>query len=171
MAAPEVLYQTGTHGARPSATSGVVLYFCTTDNAVERAATGAWTTLHSFSSGTGQTGAFEVVIDGGGSAITTGVKLDFEVPFGCTLTAWRLLADTSGSIVIDVWKDTYANFPPTVADTISTSKPTLSAATKAEDTTITDWTEVLAAGDILRFNVDSAATVTRVLLSLSYTRS
>ena len=33
---------------------------------------------------------------------------------------------TSGSIVIDVWKDTYANFPPIVADTITASaKPTL----------------------------------------------
>lgn len=116
-------------------------------------------------------GVFAIVVDGGGSAITTGVKADLVVPFACTLTSWTLLADQSGSIVIDIWKDSYANFPPVVGDSISTSKPTLSAAAKAQDLTITDWSEVLAAGDILRINVDSAATVQRVTLSLAYTRA
>jgi hypothetical protein len=113
-----------------------------------------------------------IVIDGGGSAITTGVKLDVEIPFACTITAARLFADQSGSIVIDVWKDSYANFPPTVADTITASaKPTLSTAAKSQDTTLTGWTTAVAAGDILRFNVDSATTVTRVTLSLTATRA
>lgn len=113
-----------------------------------------------------------IIIDGGGSAITTGVKGDIEVPFGCTITAWEVLADQSGSIVIDVWKDTYANFPPTVADTITGSeKPTLSSATKNQDTNLTTWTTSVSAGDILRFNVDSATTVTRVTLSITVTRT
>jgi len=78
-----------------------------------------------------------------------------------------LLADVSGSIVIDIWKDTYANFPPTVADTITASaKPTLASAQKAQDSTLTGWTTTIAAGDILAFNVDSITTVTRVTLSL-----
>jgi hypothetical protein len=116
--------------------------------------------------------ALSVVLDGGGAAITTGVKLDIEVPFACTITANRLFADQSGSIVIDIWKDTYANFPPTVADTITASaKPTLSAASKSQDTTLTGWTTAIAAGDVLRFNVDSAATVTRVTLSLTISRT
>ena len=59
---------------------------------------------------------------------------------------------TSGSIVIDVWKDTYANFPPTVADTITASaKPTLSSATKSDDTTLTGWTTAVTAGDVFGF--------------------
>ena len=116
-------------------------------------------------------GAFELTIDGGGVVITTGVKFDFEVPFACNLIGWTLLADVSGSIVIDVWKDSYANFPPTVADSISTSKPTLSSAQKAQDNTITDWSEALAAGDILRFNVDSVATIKRATLVLKYQRT
>ena len=113
-----------------------------------------------------------IIIDGGGATITTGVKGDIEVPFACTITAWELLADQSGSIVVDVWKDTYANFPPTVADTITGSeKPTLSSATKNQDTNLTTWTTSVSAGDILRFNVDSATTVTRVTLSLTVTRT
>lgn len=114
------------------------------------------------------TTAIEFIIDGGGSAITTGVKGDVEIPFACTITAARLFADQSGSIVVDIWKDTYANYPPTVADTITASaKPTLSSATKSEDTTLTGWTTSITAGNTLRFNVDSASTVTRVTVSLT----
>lgn len=112
------------------------------------------------------------IIDGGGSAITTNQKGHLEIPFACTITGWTLLADQSGSIVIDVWKDTYANFPPTVADTIAGSeKPTLAAAQKNQDLDLTTWTAAVAAGDILAFNVDSVATVTRVTLSIRATKS
>lgn len=112
------------------------------------------------------------IIDGGGSAITTGVKGDIEIPFAGTITVNRLFADQTGSIVIDLWKDTYANFPPTVADTITASaKPTLSSAQKSEDSTLTGWTTSVTAGDIIRVNVDSITTCTRVTLSLTLTRT
>lgn len=113
-----------------------------------------------------RTGSIGLVIDGGGSAITTGLKAYLEVPFACTIKSVTLLADVSGSIVIDIWKDTYGNFPPVVADSITASaKPTLSG-TKSQDTTLTGWTTSVAAGDTLAFNVDSVATVTKVNLSL-----
>lgn len=107
------------------------------------------------------------VIDGGGSVITTGVKGFIEVPYACTISEVRLLADQSGSIVIDIWKDTYANYPPTDADSITASAPpTLSSAAKSEDSTLTGWTKSLSKGDILGFNVDSVDTITRVTLVL-----
>lgn len=108
-----------------------------------------------------------LVLDGGGQTITTGVKADVRVPYSGTITGWEIVANASGSIVIDVWKDTYANFPPTVADTIAgTEKPTLSSATKNQDTSLSTWTTSLTAGDWLRFNVDSATTVQRVALAI-----
>lgn len=111
--------------------------------------------------------SFGVTIDGGGAAITTGVKGYVTIPWNMTLTGWDILADQSGSIVVDVWKDTYANYPPTVADTIAgTEKPTISAATKGQDTNLTSFSTSITAGDIIGFNVDSAATVTRVTLIL-----
>lgn len=108
------------------------------------------------------------VIDGGGSAITTGAKKAYlTVPFSGVITKSRLLADQSGSIVVDVWKDTYANFPPVDADSITASAPpTLSGAQKSEDSTLTGWTTTINAGDILEVNVDSVATVTKVFLDL-----
>jgi hypothetical protein len=115
----------------------------------------------------------EFIIDGGGgSTITTGIKGDLEIPFACTINQATLLADQSGSIVVDIWKDTYANFPPTGADSITASaKPTISTATKSQDATLTGWTTSITAGDILRFNVDSITTCTRVTLSLKVTRT
>ncbi len=120
----------------------------------------------------GQAAALEFIIDGGGAAIGTGVKGDLEIPFACTITRASLLGDQSGSIVVDIWADTYANFPPTVADTITASaKPTISSATKSQDTTLTGWDTTLDAGSVLRFNVDSCTTTTRCTVSLIVTRT
>jgi hypothetical protein len=114
-----------------------------------------------------RTTAVQFVIDGGGSAITQGMKGSIQVPFDCTITAARLLADQPGSIVVDIWKDSFANYPPTVSDSITASaKPTISTAAKAENTTLTGWTTGISAGDILAFTVDSASTVTRVTVVL-----
>ena len=108
-----------------------------------------------------------ITIDGAGSAITTGYKGFIQVPYNATITAVTLLADTTGSIVIDIWKDTYANYPPAVADSITgASKPTLTSASKYTDSTLSGWTTTITAGDIVAFNVDSISTITKVSLTL-----
>jgi hypothetical protein len=113
----------------------------------------------------------QFVIDGGGVAITTGEKGYLVVPFNCKVIEWVILADQTGSIVVNVWKDTYANFPPTSGDGIAGSeKPTLSSARKNQDTSLTTWTTALSRGDIIAFNVDSATTVTRVTVGLRVKR-
>lgn len=107
------------------------------------------------------------IIDGGGSAITTGVKGFVEIPYNMTITGWQIFADQVGSVVVDVWKDVYANFPPTVADTITGSeKPTLASAQSNQDLSLTTWTTSLIKGDILAYNVDSASTIQRITISI-----
>lgn len=114
-----------------------------------------------------RTSAIGMVIDGGPVPITTGIKGYLEIPFACTIQAVTLLANISGSVVVDIWKDTFANFPPVVADTITAAaKPTIVAADKSQDVTLTGWNTAIAAGDILAFNVDSVATITKLTLSL-----
>lgn len=114
-----------------------------------------------------ESGAIVFIIDGGGSAITTGQKGHLEIPFKCEIERATLLADVSGSIVVNIWKDTYANFPPAVGDKITASAPpTIVTDTDSQDATLTGWTKTINAGDILAFNVDSAATITRVTLVL-----
>jgi hypothetical protein len=117
------------------------------------------------------TDAIVFVIDGAGSTITTGIKGDLRIPFPCIITGASLLADQSGSIVVDVWKDTLANFPPTDADSITASAPpTITTDTDSDDTTLTGWTTAIAAGDVLRFNVDSVTSIQRVTLTLQVVR-
>lgn len=105
------------------------------------------------------------VIDGGGATISTGVKGDLEIPFACTIIGWTLLADQTGSAVIEVSKGAYANWP-TVSVITASAKPTLSSARKNTSTTLTGWTTAVAAGDVLQIGVNSAATVQRVVLTL-----
>jgi hypothetical protein len=90
---------------------------------------------------------------------TTGlVKVPLEVPMALTITEWQILSldGTTISAVFDIWKDTYANFPPTIADTIvAAAKPTITSAVKANSTTLTGWTLNLNKGDIVMVNVES----------------
>lgn len=119
------------------------------------------------------TTAIGYTIDGGGAAITTGlIGTGVRVPFDCTINSVTLIADQVGSIVIDIWKDTLANFPPVAADSIcGGAKPTLSSARTSENTTLTGWTKTISAGDVLFFNVDSATTVQNVSIHLKVTKA
>lgn len=105
-----------------------------------------------------------LVIDGNGNVISTGSKGVFTVGFAAQVVGWRILADVSGSIVVDVKAGAYSSFP-TAASIAGSEKPTLSSAQKNEDTTITTWT-ALAATDFLEINVDSVSSVTRVQITL-----
>jgi hypothetical protein len=127
--------------------------------------------LDDLTAAVGNTRVFTVVFGTGAAVITAGAITFLSCPYSGTILSARLLAVdsavTAGSIVIDVWKDTYANFPPTVGDTITASaKPTLSSATKSEDTTLTGWSTGVTAGDVFGFKVDSASAVTQVMLQM-----
>ena len=117
-------------------------------------------------------GQLGITIDGAGSAITTGIKGDLRVPYDCTISNVEVVLDQSGSIVIDIWNDSYANYPAIDGDSITASAPpTVSTATKSKDSTLTGWTLALSAGDYLRFNVDSITTATRATLTLEVTKT
>jgi len=112
------------------------------------------------------------IIDGGGSVITTGIKGALEIPFACIINRVTLLADQSGSIVVNIWKQAYADYPPEVGQKITASAPpTISGALMSQDSTLTGWTTAIAAGDCLMFNVDSITTCTWVTLSLKVTKT
>jgi len=117
-----------------------------------------------------RTSAIVWQIDGGGAAITTGLKGEILIPFACTITNSWLLADQVGSIVVDVYLSDYAGYPPTASICAGGTKPTISATNRA-NTSISGWTTSLAANSILRFNVDSASTVTRCTVILTVTKT
>lgn len=111
------------------------------------------------------------IVDGGGSAISTGIVGDLSIQFNCEIKEVMMLADQSGSAVVDIWMADFASYPPTVANTITASTPpTISSALKSRDTTLTGWTRNLILGDTLRYNVNSASSITRLLISLKVTK-
>lgn len=106
-----------------------------------------------------------VIIGDGSAVITTDVpvKAAVEIPCVMTIKTARVFSidNTSGSIAISIWKDTYANYPPIAADLIDTFS--ISSSTKSEETGLS---LSLAKGDILMFNVDSVTSLKHVLISL-----
>jgi hypothetical protein len=115
----------------------------------------------------------DFIADGGGSVLTTGVKGYLKVDFPCTINEVTLLADQTGSIVMDIAKSTYAGFPPSFpsASITASSVPTISSGVKYDDTTLSGWTTTINAGDILAFQVKTSPTnITRVTVALKVTR-
>jgi len=117
---------------------------------------------------TANRGCLGITIDGAGAPITTGLQGYLYVPYNCIVDAWAIIADQSGSIVVDVWRGASPLVIPTGAtqSIAGTEKPNLSSQQSHVDTNLTTWTKDLLYGDIIAFNVDSASTVTRVTLQL-----
>jgi len=112
------------------------------------------------------------IIDGGGSAITTGIKGALEIPFACTINRWTLLGDQSGSIQVNIWKQAYAQYPPEVGEKITGDlPPKIEGAFMGQSATLTGWTTAITAGDCLMFNVDSITDIERVTISLKVTKT
>jgi hypothetical protein len=120
----------------------------------------------------------EYVLDDGGVTITTGNKGYLQLPFSGTFTAVALLGNTTGSVVIDLWKCTYTAFDggittPSAANSIvGGDYPTISSGTKYQLTNLSPWTVTsFTTNDILAFVVNSCSSFTRITISLQCTRS
>jgi hypothetical protein len=169
--------------AEVSASAAIVDTKLATISTAGKVSGAALTGLSSVPSGAGSLpnvnmGIGEIIfkIDGGGFAISTGIKGDLRVPYAITITGAYLLADQTGSIVVDIWKCSYAQFDgsthPVDGDSItSATPPTITSAVKSTDTTLTSWTTSISSGDILRFNVDSCTAIQRCSLVLTFTRA
>ena len=102
---------------------------------------------------------------GDGSAIAAGLNTYLVVPYDCTIKSWSLIGDAAGSAVVDIYKSTWANFPPVVGGTITGSeKPTLVTQQTNQLLTLTSWTTSISSGEVLYFTIDSAATITKLHL-------
>jgi len=111
--------------------------------------------------GTNGTGSFvsntktlNYVIDGGGTAIATGIKGVVILDAAYTLTAWTVYGDSTGAINVDVGRAAAPTYPRTSAATFSTIvSPNLGATEVADRTTGLNIS--ISSGDTLQFNVTS----------------
>lgn len=115
-------------------------------------------------------------IGDGTNVIPAGVWCDVFIDIPGDIVEVTLLGNESGSIVIDLWKCTYAQFDnttrPVVADSITAAaKPTISSAHKSQDSTLTGWTRALAVANVIRVKVDSVTNLKRVLMNIKVART
>jgi len=109
-------------------------------------------------------GAFGVTFDGQGGVVSVG-KTDWVfIPYDCTITGWEITGDQVGSCVIDIWKSTYATFPPTAPGIAGSEKPTLTSAIKNRDLSLSPPWAAVTAGDCIMFYVESCSTLTKINL-------
>lgn len=116
------------------------------------------------------------IMSGGGAQLSTGLQGSITVPFNALITSVSMIADQTGSVVMDIWKTPYSSYnPPThpaVGDSIcAAALPTLSSATKYTDSTLTGWTTTIAANDVLAFNINSVTNITRLEICLTVTKT
>lgn len=122
------------------------------------------------------TGAITIIFDGQGGVIAVGSQAYVTIPFNYTITGWEIKevspTPVSSSIVIDAWKDTYANYPPTVADAVFTTKPTLLTQTKNQNLAPTFVGGSTGLNDdTWKFNVDSCTGAVKVAVTIFLTKT
>ena len=116
-----------------------------------------------------------VIFDGGDSDIlVNSISYSGPIDYAGTITGWRI-ANTSNvpvdsSIEIEVWKDTSANYPPTVTDKISgTENPKLVTEKINSDTSLSSWTTDVSIEDCFAVKVLSNTNTKKVELNLTIT--
>lgn len=99
------------------------------------------------------------VLDNGSFDITAGSKGYLNIDVTGEIESWTLVSETVGSIVIDIKKTTYSNFPNGFTSIVGSEYPILSSQNKNKDEDLTTWTKRITAGDILDFEVLSCTNV------------
>jgi len=123
-------------------------------------------------------GQMSFTLNGGGSAIATGVQASTRAPADATITGYELSVEGNGaacSIAVDIWTDavsTDLETDVTNADSICDGGtcPSLSSAKWSATDTLTSWTTDVVADERYVLQVDSADCTGTVQLILKTTR-
>jgi hypothetical protein len=116
-----------------------------------------------------KTGSCGVTFDGQGGTISNGKTAYVQVPYAGTITGWTLVANVAGNCTVTVFKDTYANYPPTSpTDNIFVTQPALSGVNKLNATGLS---VAVTAGDYIGFTISGVLTVSWVNLTLTINKT
>ena len=118
----------------------------------------------------------EFIISNLGSTLITGVQPYLTVPYASTITAATMVCAPTGSLTVDIWRCSYAQYDggvthPVVADSITGGNPLLIPSDSKTTSTLANWNTSLNQGDILAFNISSAASATEATITLYLNRA
>ncbi len=101
-------------------------------------------------------------LDGQGQIIDPDNEVIILVPGNATITGWQLATDVSATVTLDLQYCSYADYDTFAA--IDGAHPmAISAAQKAQDADISDWTTSLAAGGFIKIVVSANDAATLIL--------
>jgi hypothetical protein len=127
-------------------------------------ATASGTVLNVFSSGDFN---LQFFLGDGQNVISTGSTTAgyayIDVPVDCSISSWEVLANATGSLVANIFKSTYAAFPPT-APLAGLGQPVLTNQRKNLGTST--GTANLLKTDVLLISISSVSTINNVTVSL-----
>jgi len=104
--------------------------------------------------------------------LASGAKGYVNIPYDCIITSYFLFGDVAGSILLDVQRVGYADFPPSIDDSIcGSSRPKLESAQNASDEALMGWSTQLRQGDVLGFEILTVSGLKTVDISLLVTRN
>ena len=123
-------------------------------------------------------GGLTMILDNGGTAFSSGTGcssgslIGFEWPFSGSLQTATVITDNASNVEIQLWKDTFANWPPASTANICGTSPLRTASAKTlQVTTLTTWTACFAAGDWIVPRVIGCSGPTKAFLALRYNRT
>jgi hypothetical protein len=107
----------------------------------------------------------------GANVVLTGAKAYNFIPYKGTLTSWEITADVAGSIELDVWKGTFADYPLSAVNSICAGNyPALIGVIKGQGD-MTGWSSAaVEAGNYLQMNVRSVSNIRKLTLTLKVTK-
>jgi hypothetical protein len=106
------------------------------------------------------------VLDNGSFDITSGTKGSLGLDVSGRIESWTLVSEDTGSIVIDIRKDTFDTYPNNLTSIVGSEYPRLSNQSKNRDESLSTWSTDLVSGDILDFTVVSCSGITKCSLFL-----
>ena len=146
-----------------SGSDSATLFYNVTSQKVEISENGG-----SYVDGFGYNGSIQIIIDGGGSAITTGNKSDVVIPYSGTIEDVILLADQSGSVTVDIYDGTSTDHIAGNPPVNSIGSFTISAAVGGINSTIS---HVISKDDELRIRISSVSTIERLSVILNIVKT
>ena len=122
--------------------------------------------------------AIEFIVKGSpGHVLGTGLAGYLVAPYGGVINGYAMLADASGSIAVDIWRCSYAQFDagvthPVLADSICGGNlPAIVSDVKVQGAA-TGWITAFSPNDVLAYNVYSTSgTISQLTLSLNVTKT
>jgi len=108
-----------------------------------------------------------VSLDGTGGEVDIGLAANSPVSFNATIFEWRLSAEQSGSIEVDVQVTNDGTTPDSSDSIVDNNYPKLDAQSYAFDTSLSDWASVrLSPGSRIRFEVLTNSGIENAVLVL-----